>query len=154
MPMGEVKKIKAAEMFNLVSEIIAQGQSARIAVTGTSMYPFLRDSIDSVELSRADFSSVARRDIVLIRRNDGAYVLHRIIKTTSQDIYIIGDAQQWIEGPVSPDKLIAVVSAIWRKDKKISCTNPWWQIMSEVWLRLRPFRGGIFRLHNKLGKLI
>ena len=152
--MGEVKIIRAAEMFAVVSEIIAQGQSTRITVTGTSMYPFLRDNVDSVEFSRANFDGLARGDIVLIRRIEGTYVMHRIIKATSQNIYIIGDAQQWIEGPISPDQLVAIVSAIWRKDKKILCTNRWWQIMSEVWLRLRPFRGWIFRIYGKARKLI
>ena len=152
--MGEVKKIKAAEIFALASELIAQGQSTRIAVTGTSMYPFLRDIIDSVEVRRANFDSLSRGDVVIIRRRDGVYVMHRIIKATPQHIYIIGDAQQWIEGPISPDQLVGVVSAIWRKNKKILCTSRWWQIMSEVWLRLRPCRGLIFRIYHKARKLI
>ena len=152
--MGEVKKIKAVEIFTLVSEIIAQGQSTRIGVTGTSMYPFLRDSVDSVEFSRADFNALARGDIVLIRRTDGAYVMHRIIKASEQNIYIIGDAQQWIEGPIYPDQLIAVVSAVWRKDNRILCSSWWWKIMSEVWLILRPFRNLIFRVYGKARKLI
>lgn len=151
--MLDVKKVRAAELFPFISEIIKQGQSARILVSGSSMYPFLRDGIDSVELNRASFGGLKRGDIVMIRRADGTYVMHRILRIRRDCLYIVGDAQKWIEGPVQPDQLVAVVTSIWRKDQQISCSNIAWKLLSQAWLILLPVRDLILRIYNKISGL-
>jgi len=151
--MHEVKKIKAAGLFSLVTELLDQGQSARIIVSGNSMYPFLRDGIDSAEFTKSSFEQVRRGDIVLIRRTDGYYVMHRIFRKKKNSFFIIGDAQQWIEGPLTPNQLIAVVPVIWRKEKRILCSNRWWCLLVRLWLILRPFRYFILKVYRKIRKL-
>lgn len=151
--MRDVKKIKAKDLFPFISEIIEQGQSARILVSGSSMYPFLRDEIDSVELVQADFAALKRGDIVMIRRTTGDYVMHRIIRKEYDCFYMVGDAQEWIEGPIQPDQVIAVVPSIWRKDKQIDCDNRWWRLLTGLWLRLRPWRNLILRIYGKLSRI-
>lgn len=151
--MREVRKIKSANLFPLVSEILEHGQSSRVSITGSSMYPFLRNEIDSVEMSKGDFSSISRGDIVLIRRTDGAYVMHRVLKKERDCFYIVGDAQQWIEGPLIPEQLIAVVPSVWRKEKHISCSNSCWRALSWFWLLVLPVRHHIFRLARLLKRL-
>ncbi|MGE5417243.1 MAG: S24/S26 family peptidase [Acidobacteriota bacterium] len=152
--MREVTKVKAAELFPLISELIQQGQSARILVSGSSMYPFLRDGIDSVELVQGDFDDLSRGDIVMIRRLDGAYVMHRIIKKNKDSFFMVGDAQEWLEGPITREQLVAVVTAIWRKERKISCSGIGWKLLSEIWLILRPCRYFILRVFSKLSSII
>lgn len=152
--MGEIRKIKAATMFPLIEEIIEQGQSTRITVSGNSMYPFLRDTLDSVEFSKANYTSLSRGDIVLIRRVEGTYVMHRVIEKNEDCFFMVGDAQEWIEGPLYQNQLVAVVTAIWRKDKRISCSNYLWRFLSSLWLVLRPFRNFIFRAYRFLRRRI
>ncbi|MEN6325885.1 MAG: S24/S26 family peptidase [Syntrophomonas sp.] len=145
--MDEIK-IKATCLFPLICEIISYGRSARLPVTGSSMYPFLRDGIDSVELTKNNFRSLSRGDIVLICRNDGTYVMHRVLQKKIDCFFIVGDAQQWIEGPLFPGQLVAIVTAIWRKDKRILCTHPLWKILSEIWLLLRPYRRTVLNVYR------
>lgn len=152
--MRNVKTVQNACLFPLVKEIIEQGQSARISVTGSSMYPFLRDTIDSVEMSKGDFDSLARGDIVLIRRYSGAYVMHRVYKKEKDCFYLVGDAQQQIEGPLFPDQIVAAVPSVWRKGKNISCSNPWWRVLSWIWLLLLPFRHYVFRAGRLIKRLL
>ncbi|MDR3270190.1 MAG: peptidase S24 [Peptococcaceae bacterium] len=151
--MSEVT-VKAVELFSLVSELLEQGQSARISVTGTSMYPFLRHSLDSVEFSSGNFAQIARGDIVLSRRLSGAYVMHRVWRKEKEAYYIVGDAQQWIEGPLEPQQLVAVVEAIWRKDRRIACSKCWWRCCARIWLLLRPYRYFIMKCYRKMRKII
>lgn len=151
--MFEVKKVKAAEIFPLIRDVLENGQSTKLTVSGDSMYPFLRDGIDSVEMMKAVYSRVSRGDIVLIKRTDGGYVMHRIIRKENNCFYIIGDAQQWIEGPLNPEQLIAVVPAVWRKDKRICCSSIRWRLLSEIWLYLRPFRSLIIKNYSKVRKM-
>ena len=70
-----------------------------------SMYPFLREDKDKVELAMTSFSCIKKGDVVLIKRESGEYVLHRVLKKSMDHFYIVGDAQQWIEGPLLPEQL-------------------------------------------------
>jgi hypothetical protein len=148
--MPDVKKVKAANLFPLVSELLAQGQDIRLPVSGHSMYPFLRDGVDSVEFTTGNFQDVARGDIVLIRRTTGYYVMHRILCKKKDCFFMVGDAQQWIEGPLFPEQIIAVVSAIWRKEKRIPCSDRWLRFLTGLWLILRPWRYFILKVFRKI----
>lgn len=148
----EIKKVKAANMFWLISEILERGQKTKLLVSGESMNPFLRDGIDSVEFTKGCFEQLSRGDIVVIKRSDGSYVMHRICRKEIDCFFMVADAQQWIEGPLYPDQLVAVVTAIWREDKCISCSIRWWRWLSELWLLLRPIRCLILRVDKKLPK--
>ncbi len=144
--MSEVIKVKAAGVFPLISELLANGQDARITVSGNSMFPFLRDGIDSVELRKGSFETLSRGDIVMIQRADEAYVMHRVIRKEKDCFFMLGDAQQWIEGPLYPEQIVAVVPAVWRKEKRISCKDFWWRTLTGLWLHLRPLRRLILKV--------
>lgn len=152
--MCSVKRIKAATMFPLISEILSQGQCAKITVTGNSMFPFLRDGIDSVELTKGSFQQLSRGDIVMIRRTSGEYIMHRIIRKEINFFFMVGDAQQWVEGPLYPEQVVAIVTAIWRKDKRIDCSNRWWRCLTNLWLTILPYRYFILKLHRGIRKLV
>jgi signal peptidase I len=151
--MHKVETIKSNKFFYVIQYLLKDGLSIRITVTGMSMYPFLREYIDSIELSPANFQNISYGDIILIKRTTGEYVLHRILKKEEDCFYMVGDAQQWVEGPLYPEQLIAVVTAVWRKDKKIECSNFWWKFLSKTWLRLLPLRHLFIRLYRLLKKI-
>jgi signal peptidase I len=152
--MSEVVCVKSKELFLVIKEILNQGGKARITVTGMSMYPFLRQYIDSVELSPTCFNSIRRGDIVMINRDSGYYVMHRVLKKENNHFYIVGDAQQWIEGPLRPDQLVAIITTVWRGNKLISCSKVWWQLLSCIWIYLLPVRYMIMNTYSKLRQLI
>lgn len=138
--MREVKKIKSAQMFPVIKEILEGGRKAWITVTGMSMYPFLREDKDCVELSCTSFCTIKKGDIVLIRRVSGEYILHRVLRKEKESFYIIGDAQQWIEGPLKPEQLIAVVTAVKRNNHKFTCQSKWWRLLVDLWIKVIPLR--------------
>ena len=143
--MHQIKFVKSTELFPIIKEIFDNNSIACIAVTGMSMYPFLREKIDSVELSPPDFKGMNRGDIVLIRREDGEYVLHRVVRKNRDHFYIAGDAQQLIEGPLHRDQLVAVVTSVRRREKKIKCNNFIWRLLSSIWTLLLPLRRFIIK---------
>lgn len=138
--MHKVKNVKSAELFPAINELLMNGKKVRITVTGNSMMPFLMGNRDSVELSAADFDDLRFGQIALIRRDNGAYVLHRVIFKSKNGFYLVGDAQCKIEGPFMPRQLVAVVSAIWRKGKMISASNMIWRMLSCIWWIRIPVR--------------
>ena len=61
----------------LFQERLEDGQQVRFSPMGISMLPMLREGRDSVVLSPAP-ERLRRYDLPLYRRDNGAYVLHRV----------------------------------------------------------------------------
>lgn len=151
--MYKVNRLKSKEIFPLVKEILESGKNVRLIVTGMSMYPFLREGVDSVELAKPDYNKLRRGDIVLIVRDNGQYIMHRVLKKEKNCFYIVGDAQQWIEGPLRPDQLFATVAAVWRKEKYISCSGFGWRLLTNIWMNLLPYRYIIIKSYRKIRRI-
>ena len=71
--------VSMEELVPLIREVLSNGQSVRFSPKGTSMLPMLRQGIDSVVLSPVT-CRLKKYDIPLYQRDDGSYILHRIIK--------------------------------------------------------------------------
>lgn len=149
--MYTVKQIKSADMFPLVRELLKSGQHVRITVTGASMYPFLHENSDSVELQKVQCQTVRRGDIVLFVRENGSYVLHRVKGIKNGQFFMLGDNQKDVEGPIDSEQLVAAVNAVFRNGRRIDCQNTGWRVLSLLWLGIVPFRGRINRILRKLG---
>lgn len=152
--MYKVKLMKTNIIMPAIKELFEEGQRVRITVTGMSMYPFLRGDKDSVELTRTVFAEVRQGDILLVLRNNQQYVLHRLIRKKNDHIYLNGDAQQWWEGPIYPEQLVAKVVTVYRQDSCIPCTNKAWRTFSFIWLVLFPFRYLIIKSYRQIHRLI
>lgn len=144
--MSNIIKGKSKEIFSLMDKSFDDGKNVWVVISGMSMYPFLREDIDRVELTRREFSHIKKGDIVLIQRTSGEFVLHRVLKKNKFDFYIIGDAQQWIEGPILKNQLKAVAINMNRNGKMISCNNFILKILIKFWLILRPIRYKLIRI--------
>ena len=87
----EIKRESApvAEMIPVIEAALHNGKLVEMTVTGNSMKPMLKDRISSVKLTKP--YNLKKGDVVLFLRNDGHYVLHRIINI-HEDLYdIVGD---------------------------------------------------------------
>ena len=122
----------------LIQEVLSAGQSVRIFPMGTSMLPMLRQGMDSVVLSPIA-GKLQKYDIPLYQRDNGKYVLHRIV-AVGETYTCIGDNQFQLESGVRPDQLIAVVTAFYRGDKRISVTAVGYRLYCAIWHHSRPLR--------------
>lgn len=148
--MAEVKRIKADFMMPVINNLLENDSKVCLTVTGNSMYPFLRDNKDSVELAKCSFSDVKTGDIILIQRWDSTYVLHRVILKGKSSVYILGDAQRRPEGPIDRNQILAKVDSVWRCSKKISAKNIIWRILTFLWFMLFPFRRIIIDKYRRI----
>lgn len=109
------KQIRLEQMIPLILEKVSQGHKVRLYPRGTSMLPLIRQGIDSVELSPLN-GPLKKYDLPFYKRDDGQYVLHRIVKA-EQTYTCIGDNQTVYEQGVRQDQLLAVVTGFYRKDR-------------------------------------
>ena len=80
--------------------------------------------------------------------------MHRIYKLRKEGLYIVGDAQREIEGPVNPSQIFAVVTKARRRGKWVEPGNFWWEFYEHVWIRLVVFRPIIFKLYALLSRVV
>ena len=122
----------------LIRETLAAGKTVRFSPRGISMLPMLRQGIDSVVLSPLP-GKLKKYDLPLYQRDDGHFVLHRIVKVG--DTYTcIGDNQFEYEHGLRQDQMIALVTAFTRGKREIPVTNPGYRIYCRIWHWSRPLR--------------
>lgn len=100
----------------LIRERLAAGESVRFSPHGTSMLPLLKDGRDQVILSPLP-DKLKKYDLPLYQRENGQYVLHRIVKVRD-DYTCMGDNQFVPEKEIRHDQMIAVVTHFVRKGKE------------------------------------
>lgn len=111
----------------------ASVEALPLQISGNSMSPFLIHGRDTVYLSRLD-RPARRGDMLLYRRDSGAYVLHRVHKVTPQGYTMLGDAQLEPEPGIRPEQVIARVSRVVRGGKSLKPGDLQW----EFYEKLRP----------------
>lgn len=133
-------------MSDSIIEETLKNNDIKIKPQGYSMYPFIVPGRDSVVLTGIENpESLRRGDVVLYRREEGILVLHRIWKVRKDGLYMVGDNQSDIEGPIKKEQVKALLVSIEKNGKYISSRNLWYQICSGIWLMLRPLRPVISR---------
>ena len=124
---------------------------ASLTVTGDSMYPMLINCRDQVELIPVSYQQ-KEKDVILYRRDNGRYILHRIVALTRDGYICCGDNQSEKEY-VRHDQLLAVVDGFTRNGKCYTLRNPSYQLYAAVWVGLFPIRRYLLALRRCLGRL-
>lgn len=140
----------------LIQESMERGQSVRFSPRGISMLPMLRQGIDSVVLSPLP-ETLQKYDLPLYRRENGKYILHRIIG--AGDTYVcIGDNQFVYETGVKREQMIALVTGFYRGDKYHSVEEKSYRLYCRFWHYSRPlrhfWRRGVGFLRRKLRRRV
>lgn len=132
------KEMHLEQVMPLIKERLAVGYSVRFFPRGISMLPMLRQGIDSVVLSPLP-EKLSKFDLPLYQRDDGHYVLHRIVRA-GETYTCIGDNQFVFEHGLRHDQMIAVVTAFYRGDREIKVSAPAYWLYCRFWHYSRPVR--------------
>ena len=106
---------------------------------GMSMYPMLRNRRDRVVIVSVGERRLRRWDLPLYLRDDGKYVLHRII-AVKKDHYIIRGDNTWAKEYVRDDQILGVVSEFYREDKHILASSKRYRLYAAFWHTIYPLR--------------
>lgn len=123
-----------------IEALLASGESVQFAPQGWSMYPLIVYGRDQVIVAPADGHKLRRGDVALYRRDGSVLVLHRVWRVSADGIWFVGDNQKAVEGPLRPDQVRGVMTAVLRKGKYISVTDASYRFLSGLWLLARPLR--------------
>ncbi|MGN1059962.1 MAG: S24/S26 family peptidase [Clostridia bacterium] len=151
-PNASHEQIEMRLLLPFFQELLAEGKKIRMTVTGTSMYPLLRDRQDSVLLSAG--KQPRRYDIVLFVRDTGDAVLHRIVECRKEGFILLGDNQLEKEGPIRPEQIVAVVDGFYHGEHYVDCSTWWYRLYSVVWSRAGQIRRWLLPLVIRCGRRV
>ncbi len=123
-----------------IEQLLKDGHTVQTVINGYSMYPMLVPDRDSVILAPLQGYTPRRGDVVLYRRDGSILVLHRICKVRGDGVYMVGDNQTEIEGPLRQEQICGRLVAFIRKGKRVSVGNILYRAYALVWLWMRPIR--------------
>ena len=145
----EMLKIPMEELAELIKIQLEQGGQAELVVTGSSMHPLFRSRRDKVVLTPR---APKKPDIILYRRDNGTYILHRIVRVKDGIFMVTGD-NQWRLEEVRPDQVLAAVDGWYKKGKYRTPKNLWYKLYVCFWVGCLPLRRPILALRRKAGRL-
>ena len=141
-------------MESLIQVILLQLETAKkanLTVTGFSMRPMLRQYKDSVVLVPIE-GTLQPGDIALYLRDNGSYVLHRVIRLTEEGYLFCGDNQAQLE-PVRQDQLIAAVTGYIKNGQHRNLDGLCYGLYRFIWVKLFFLRKYYIWLRRRFGRL-
>lgn len=138
----------------IIRALLANGETFSFCPHGTSMLPTIHPGRDSVSIVRLD-GRASLFDILLYKRPNGKFVLHRVIAVGEEDYTLCGDNRVEIERGVKDDQIIGVLDGIhYPSGKTLSRGTKAFLRAGRRALRRYPFRAARWRASRFFHKLI
>lgn len=118
-------ELSMSEIWDLANVVISSGGEFRLFHKGTSMMPLLRQGKDSVVLVAPN--DIKKNDILLYKRANGQFVMHRAIKIKKDEYIMCGDNQYEHERGIKKENILAKVKGIYRGDVYFETNNTEYQ---------------------------
>lgn len=99
---------------------------------GDSMMPLIKQGRDVLIISKTD-GRLKKYDVPLYKRDNGQYVLHRILKVRKNDYVICGDNRYVKEYGITDKHIVGVLSGMIRKGKEISTDDVRYRGYVHLW---------------------
>lgn len=141
-------KVKVADPEQVMEPLLGlleETDAVPLVISGNSMSPFLVHGRDTVYLSKPE-ENLRRGDMLLYRRRNGAYVLHRVYRVDGDCFTLVGDAQTVLEPGICRDQILARVTAVRWKGKLLRSGSFLWALFEKIWIRLVPVRPILWRI--------
>ncbi|MBQ7822157.1 MAG: S24/S26 family peptidase [Clostridia bacterium] len=116
------EKFRLADFEPIIREVVGSGGEFTMKTHGTSMLPMLSDGNDSVVLVSVP-EKIVRGDVIFYKRENGQFVLHRVVGKRKDGFVLRGDNQIINEYGVGYDTVIAIVTAYIKNGKRIDVTD-------------------------------
>ena len=130
-------------------EVLARDGRLIYTNVGVSRLPLIRQSRDLLVIGPAS-GRLKRLDIPLIRRDNGQYVLHRVIALRPDGYVLCGDNQWRPERGVTDRHVVGVLTAVIRDGREIPVSDWRCRLYAHLWCDLFPLRALILKARRRL----
>lgn len=135
--------MKSNEIFlddaiEVIEEVLASGGEFKMYPKGISMLPLIRQGVDSVVLVRDKNVPLKKQDIAFYKRDNGQFVLHRVMSCEADGTYTMcGDNQTFLERGIRADQIIGKVDRLYKKEKLFRFDGIRYKMYLAIWCRMR-----------------
>lgn len=147
-----VRLVDTQEYMEMIRALLEDGQEVSMIVTGNSMRPFLKHGRDKICMKKTD-RKLRKGDIVFYRRENGQYVMHRILKCGDQSYTLLGDGQIVLESGIRQEQIFARITKVQVRGKWIGPENFRWRFFEHIWIRFCGIRKLGFSFSSKVQNL-
>lgn len=127
------REIKLEQMEQTIRKVLAMGGEFSFYPGGTSMQPFIVQGRDKVTLAALP-DRIKKYDIILYKRENGAFVLHRVTGKKENAYIFRGDNQFLDEYGIKRAQMIGRVTEIIRGDDVIPVNDIKHRMLAGVWV--------------------
>ncbi len=120
-------------------EVLAKEGRLVYSNVGNSMWPLIRQGRDLMVIQRPS-GRLKKYDAPLYRRDNGQYVLHRVLKVREKDYVICGDNCVRPETGITDRQILGVLTAVVRDGKELPVTDWRCRLYVLLWCGLFPLR--------------
>ena len=114
-----MSKFQLNDLLPFIEEAFNMDKDFQIPITGTSMLPLLVQGRDFVKIEKCN-RKLEVGDIPLYRRDDGHFVLHRVVKIEDDGSYTMcGDNQFVLEKGITDSHIIGIAKTLIINGKEI-----------------------------------
>lgn len=129
-----------------MEQILLEDGELFTAASGISMLPCIRPQKDILHLVRPE-GIVETSEVILYRRKNGSYILHRVIGRDTEGYILCGD-HQWIpEHGIHEEQVLGVLRGFYRGEDYVDCRKDRrYRIYVKIWCSSIRARKWIIRL--------
>ena len=125
------------QLVGILDDVSETGAEICVTVNGTSMEPFLHHGQDKVFFSKLP-EKLRRGDILLFKRADGRYVMHRLYSIDKDGTFsFAGDAQVDLDRKIPFKHILYYVPKVIRNGKEINCNKGFWRFIMTGYMLIR-----------------
>ena len=99
---------------------------------GDSMMPLVKQDRDLMVL-RVPWRECKKYDAVLYKRDNGQYVMHRIIGENADGFIMCGDNRYDKEYGIRKEQVLALLTGVVRGGKELSTDSAWCKLYVHLW---------------------
>ncbi len=128
-----------------IGDYLAENGTLTYTNTGVSMLPLLRQGKDIFTVRKKGSERCRAGDVILYRRQDAPYVLHRVVKVREGDYVVLGDNCVNYEY-VSEEDVLGVMTGFVRGGREHSVEDKGYRVYASLWRRAAPLRIALQRV--------
>lgn len=137
------KRFSLNELAPIMKETLDENGEVSFVSSGVSMLPTIRDRKDTVTIVKPQ-GKLKKGDVPFYKRDNGQYILHRVIYVNG-DTYVLRGDNQWInEYNIRQDQVIGVLKSIERNGKVYSVDSKRYK----AYVALLPTIRWVYRIFN------
>lgn len=139
--------VNLKEFWPVMKEVFESGGEFTFYPHGISMLPLIRQGVDQVVLVKAE--NIKLGDAVFYLRDNGQFVLHRIVKIKNGQYVMCGDNQFNLEYGITDKHILAKMKCVIRDGQIIDESNKKYR----KYVNRLPLRRFKKRVRNLLGRI-